>query len=213
MNSNRLSEWEKKGRLLPKVASGWLVVALGCGLALTAGEAARASSPRQEAMAPRGDYRIGAGDVLNIVVWRNEELTLTVPVRPDGWISLPLVNDVRVSGLTPMELQETLTEMLQEFVSQPVVSIIVAQVGSFHVSVLGKVRQPGRFLLSGPTTVLEVLAMAGGTDEFASTGDIVILRALETTYQRIPFDFPQAISSGGKNVNIDVRKGDIIFVP
>lgn len=181
------------------ILTGWL---------LLAGGAALAQEPPAE-----GDYRIGAGDALSIVVWQNQDLTLSVLVRPDGFISYPLLNDVKVEGFNPMQVQKILTERLAEFVTNPIVSVIVTQVGSFKVSVLGKVRGPSRFDLNAPASVLDVIAMAGGFDEFANKEEVVILRPLSTTYQRIPFQYSQAISAGGKSVNLMVKPGDIIIVP
>ena len=167
----------------------------------------------QTANQTQGDYRIGAGDVLDIVVWRNQELTMSVPVRPDGWISLPLVNDVRVAGLTPMQLRETLSEKLEEFISTPNVSVIVTQANSFKVSILGNIRSPGRYQLDGPTTVLDLLAMAGGFVEFSSAEEIYILRPRTETYKRITFKYSVATHAGGKSVNIPLKPGDFIIVP
>jgi len=168
---------------------------------------------RQADQPSEGDYRIGAGDTLNIVVWQNEGLSMGALVRPDGWITMPLLNDVKAEGLTPMQLQRALTDALAEYVSNPVVSVIVTQVGSFQVSLLGNVRGPGRYSLNAPASVLDVLAMAGGFGEFASKDDTYILRPLSSTYQRIDFRYSQAISAGGKSINIDVKPGDIIIVP
>ena len=161
----------------------------------------------------QGDYRIGGGDVVRIAVWQNQELTVEVPVRPDGFISFPLLNEIKVEGLTPMQLRRSVTERLQEYVSNPVVSVIVTQIGSFKVSVLGKVRGSSRFDLNGTASVLDVIAMAGGFDEFANKEEVYILRPLSTTYQKIPFQYSLAISTGGKAVNINVKPGDIIIVP
>ncbi|MGH9324152.1 MAG: polysaccharide biosynthesis/export family protein [Vicinamibacteria bacterium] len=177
-------------------------------LAAAASTAAGAQEPDSQ-----GDYRIGAGDTLNIVVWQNQELTLSVPVRPDGFISLPLMNEIKVEGLTPMQLQKAVTDRLTQYVTNPVVSVIVAQIGSFKVSVLGQVRNPSRYDLNGSASVLDVIAMAGGFGEFANKEEVFVLRPLTTTYQKIPFQYSQAISSAGKAVNFNVKPGDIIIVP
>ena len=161
----------------------------------------------------RGDYRIGAGDVLRIVVWKNPDLSFEVPVRPDGMVSLPLLNDVQAAGQSPMQLRDRLTGKLAKYVSTPEVSVIVLQVNSFKVSVLGKVRRPGRFELNGPTTVLDLIAMAGGFEEFASPEDMYVLRASGRSYERIPVKYSWAISAGGRPVNVDLRPGDFIVVP
>jgi polysaccharide biosynthesis/export protein len=124
---------------------------------------------------PPAGYQIGAGDVLEIAVWKNNELSREVTVRPDGMISLPLVNDVHAAGLTPTELRELLTKKLSEYVPSAEVSVIVKRVESYSVSVVGSVSHPGRFVLSSPTTALEAIAMAGGLNEFASRRSITVL--------------------------------------
>src|SRR5204862_870367 len=121
-------------------------------------------------------YVIGLGDVLDIAVWDNTQITRTVPVRPDGKISLPLLNDVQAAGLTPMQLRETLTTALSEYIPRSAVSVLVREVHSFKVAVIGQVKTPGRYELKDRATVLDVLAMAGGLTEYASRSRIVILR-------------------------------------
>ena len=167
----------------------------------------------QEVEQTRGDYQIGPGDVLDIMVWRNEDLALTVTVRPDGWISLPLVNDVRAAGRTPMQLRDALSEKLEEFISAPSVSVVVTEVRSFKVSVLGKVMSPGRYELDGPTTVLDILALAGGFDEFSSPEEIYVLRPMGETYKRITVRYSVATSAGGRMDNVSLKPGDFVIVP
>src|SRR5881409_565680 len=134
-------------------------------------------------------YRIGPEDTLLISVWKNEAITKTVPVRPDGMISLPLVQDVQAAGLTPMELRDALTKKLSEFMPSPEVSVIVTEVRSFKVSVIGEVAKPARYELKSRTTVLDVLAIAGGFNEFAKRKGVVILRPDGNVMKRIPFDY------------------------
>src|SRR5207249_4439847 len=110
-------------------------------------------------------YRIGPEDMLQISVWKNDALSKLVPVRPDGMISLPLLHDVQAAGLTPMELRDTLARKLTDFMPAPEVSVIVTDVRSFKVSVIGEVHKPARYELKGRTTVLDVLALAGGFNE------------------------------------------------
>lgn len=174
-----------------------------------------ASAPEEEPArsARAGEYRIGAADVLQISVWKNETLSRTVPVRPDGMISLPLVNEIRAEGLTPRELREVLTAELEEYVSAPEVSVIVEEVHSFAVSVLGEVKDPGRYELASRTTVLDMLAMAGDVTEFAARSRIVILRPDGDTMRRIPFDYEAISSADGVQANFFVQPGDIILVP
>ena len=125
------------------------------------------ATPASAPVAPT-DYRIGPEDVLAISVWQNAELSRAVPVRPDGKISVPLVNDVQAAGLTPMELRESLIAKLREFMPTAEVSVVVTEMNSFKVSVIGEVKRSERYRLRGPATVLDVLAMAGGFQDWAN---------------------------------------------
>jgi len=168
----------------------------------------------EESTPPQGgDYQIGAGDTLEIGVWKSPELSRTVTVRPDGMISLPLVNDVQATGLTPMELRQVLAKKLAEYVPSAEVSVIVAKFESFNVSVVGSVSKAGRFVLSSPTTVLEGIAMAGGLTEFASRRNIFVLRRDRNGSRRLPFNYNQATSGGDPAENFLLRAGDVIVVP
>lgn len=159
-----------------------------------------------------GSYRIGPEDVLDISVWKNLELTRRVPVRPDGMISLPLVNDVRAAGLTPSELRDTLTRQLEAYMPSPQVAVTVAEVRSFKVSVLGEVPFAGRHVLQSRATVLDALALSGGLKDFAARSRIVVLRSNGKGMQQIPFDYNKVVSGDGAQ-NIFLRPGDIILVP
>src|SRR2546427_3305686 len=155
------------------------------------------------------DYRIGIDDILDVAVWNVAELQKTVPVRPDGKISLPLVNDVVAAGLTPMELRDQLTSKMAAFVQNPDVSVVVREIRSLKVSVIGQVRTPGRYDIKGPATVLDALALAGGFTEFAARRKITILRSA----QRLHFNYDAAISSSNAKNNLLIKPGDIIVVP
>lgn len=158
------------------------------------------------------EYRIGPEDLLDVQVWKNSELSRTVPVRPDGMISLPLVNDIQAAGLSPTDLRQRITERLREFIPSPEVSVMVREVHSVKVAVLGAVRMPGLYEVKGPATVLDMLARAQGLTEFADRGRIVVLRQNGTTTTRIPFNYRQ-VTEGSDRDNYFVRPGDIIVVP
>lgn len=166
------------------------------------------------AVAHADEYRIGIDDVLDIAVWNVAELQKTVPVRPDGKISLPLVNDVVAAGLTPMALRKELTEKFAAFVHGPDVSVVVREIRSLKVSVMGQVRTPGRYDLTNPFTVMDALAMAGGFTDFAARRNITILRRTGETVETLRFDYDAATSKrgAGKN-NILIKAGDIVVVP
>jgi polysaccharide export outer membrane protein len=158
-----------------------------------------------------GDYKIGPEDVLDISVWKNDELSRTVPVRPDGKVSLPLVNDIQAAGLTPSRLRQELTRRLSEYVPSPEVAVIVREVHSAKVSVVGAVRSPGRYEVRSPATVLELIALAQGFTDFAARDRIVVLRQ-NGTPSRITFNY-RKITDGTDQDNFFVQAGDIIVVP
>jgi len=162
-------------------------------------------------------YIIGPEDVLDVAVWSNPDVSRTVPVRPDGMISLPLLNDVRASGLSPMQLRGWLTTALEKYMPSPLVSVIVREVHSFKVSVIGEVKTPGRYELRSRTTVLDVLAMAGGLSQYASRARITILRREGDQVREVPYDFEKITAKAGPRAaaqqNFCVQPGDIIVVP
>jgi polysaccharide export outer membrane protein len=157
-------------------------------------------------------YEIGPEDVLDISVWKSPELSRTVPVRPDGKVSLPLVNDIQAAGFTPSELRQQIVTRLTDFVPSPEVSVIVREVHSRKVAVVGAVKTAGRYELKGPMTVLEVIALAQGFTDFATRDRIVVLRQTGATTTRIPFNY-RKISEGAEQENFYVHPGDIIVVP
>ena len=158
------------------------------------------------------EYQIGPEDVLDISVWKNPELSRTVPVRPDGKVSLPLLNDFQAAGLTPSSLREQLVSRLSDFVPTPEVSVIVREVHSRKVAVVGAVKTAGRYELKSPMTVLEAIALAQGFTDFAARDRIVVLRQSGGTTTRIPFNY-RKIADGMEQENFFVRPGDIIVVP
>jgi polysaccharide export outer membrane protein len=159
------------------------------------------------------EYLIGPEDVLDITVWKNcPDLCRTVPVRPDGKLSLPLVNDVQASGLTPMDLRQHLTEQLAEYIPSPEVSVIVREVHNFKVAVVGAVKMPGDYEIKSQATVLELIARAQGLTEFANRDKIVVLRQKGAKTDRIKFNY-RKVAEGDDEDNFYVRAGDIIVVP
>ena len=181
-----------------------------------AGAAPAPSSPQggtPNAVVDPNEYRIGPEDVLLIAVWKNEALSQKQPVRPDGKITLPLLNDIMVAGLTPMELRELLTQKLAEYIPSPEVSVVVLEPLSFKVSVMGEVPKPGRFELRSRMTVLDVIALAGGLGQYASRTKIVVLRPDGKTQKRLPFNYNKAVSAGGEQENFYLQSGDIVVVP
>ena len=159
------------------------------------------------------EYLIGPEDVLDITVWKNcPDLCRTVPVRPDGKMSLPLVNDVQAAGMTPMDLRQHLTDQLAEYIPTPEVSVIVREVHNFKVAVVGAVKMPGDYEIKSQATVLELIARAQGLTEFANRDKIVVLRQKGTKTERIKFNY-RKVAEGDDEDNLYVRAGDIIVVP
>jgi polysaccharide export outer membrane protein len=171
------------------------------------------------------DYVIGPEDVLQVSVWKNDSLSRLVPVRPDGKISLPLLHDIQAAGLTAMQLRDKLAVALAEYMPNPEVSVIVNEVRSYRVSVLGEVQKPGVLQLKSSTTILEALAMSGGFRDFASPSKIVIFRRDDAGQtQKIRFNYNKAVGSsalinltGDKaasdDQNLVLKSGDVIVVP
>lgn len=177
------------------------------------GGLAEAQSPKTAESAALPGYRIGPEDVLQISVFSNEALSRTVPVRPDGMISLPLLNDVKAAGLTPMELRDSLMKKLVEFVPSPEIAVIVTEVRSFMISVIGQVSKPGRYDLKSSATIVDALAMAGGFKEFAARSRVVVIRSEAGAQKRIPFDYDKLGAPKNPQENFALRPGDIVMVP
>jgi len=201
----------------PAPVRGWkLLTRIGLALTLLAipapGFAQQGDAPPEPA--PAYEFTIGPADVLEIAVWQNALISRTVPVRPDGKISLPVIDDVQAAGLTPLQLQSNLTKALAGYMTTPEVSVIVREVHSFNVSVIGHVKTPGRYELTSRVTVLDALALAGGLSEYADRGGIVILRRSGARTEQLPFAYDKVTPGNGSKgqVNFFVQPDDIILV-
>ena len=157
------------------------------------------------------NYVIGPQDVLDISVWKEDQLTKTVPVRPDGKISMPLLNDVQAAGLTPTQLAGQITESLKKFVTDPQVTIIVREINSQRVYMLGEVARAGAYPLLPNMTVLQALSSAGGFTQFANVKKIYVLRVESGKQQKFPFNYKHALESPDENILL--KAGDTIVVP
>jgi polysaccharide export outer membrane protein len=173
------------------------------------GANAGAASAATKAADP--NYVIGPQDVLDISVWKEEQLTKTVPVRPDGKISMPLLNDVQAAGLTPTQLAGQITESLKKFVTDPQVTIIVREINSQRVYLLGEVARAGAYPLLPNMTVLQALSSAGGFTQFANVKKIYVLRVENGKQQKFPFNYKHALESPDENILL--KAGDTIVVP
>jgi polysaccharide export outer membrane protein len=162
----------------------------------------------------RSGYVVGVEDVLQISVWRNEELSVVVPVRSDGKISVPLVDDVQAEGLEAMEIKEVLTRELSEFITAPDVTVVVLEMNSRYVNVIGAVPRSGQIPLVKDLRVLEAIATMGGFALFANTGDIRIVRRQPDGGEiEFRFDYDAYIKGRAPGTNIVLRSGDMIIVP
>jgi polysaccharide export outer membrane protein len=182
-----------------------------------AGQAGKRTGNQPNAPSPKTvaeEYIIGPSDVLAINVWKDTELSRNVPVRPDGKISLPLIGELQVSGLTALKVQGLVTERLKEYISNPEVTVIVQEVKSRTYVILGKVAKPGSYELGKPTTVLEAIAVAGGFLEFAKAGKIYIIRPTASgASETLHFDYHKVIKGRNPQQNVELKSGDTIIVP
>jgi polysaccharide biosynthesis/export protein len=167
----------------------------------------------QKPVAQDPNYIIGPQDVLDISVWKESELTRTVPVRPDGKISMPLLNDVRAAGLTPNQLAAQITMSLKKFVTDPQVTVIVTQINSQRVYILGEVTRTGAYPLLPGMTMLQALSSAGGFTQFANRKKIYMFRTENGKQVKYPFDYKAVISGKQTEENVELKAGDTIVVP
>jgi polysaccharide export outer membrane protein len=194
----------------------WIALALVVMSVPARAQDAKAQAPGSEAKAsatPDPNYVIGPQDVLDINVWKEAELTRTVPVRPDGRISLPLLNDVQAAGLTPSQLSTELTTELKKFITDPQVTVIVTQINSQRVYILGEMTRPGAYPLLPGMTVLQALSSAGGFTPFANTKKIYVLRSESGKQEKFLFNYKAVVKGKNADQNIVLKAGDQIVVP
>ena len=163
----------------------------------------------------KGTYTIGAEDVLEITVWRNQDLSKVVQVRPDGRVSLPVIRDVTAVGKTPTQLADEITKKLKSYVQNPVVAISVQEVNSYNVFLLGEVVKPGKYALKSKTTLLQGITMAGGFTPIAARNQVVVFRFGENGngMELLSASYDDIVLRGGIKQNIELQAGDTIVVP
>jgi polysaccharide biosynthesis/export protein len=212
------------GRLAVVGACMYLLCAVlssSLGAQTAAGDAGRGNSPAKSAAPaepsaakPHDDsFVIGNDDVLAINVWKEPDISRSIPVRSDGKISLPLVGEVQAAGLTPLKLEKDIASKLKNYISEPEVTVMVQQVNSQKFNILGQVVRPGSYVIANSPTVLDAIALAGGFRDFAKQKSIYVLRQGASEESRIPFNYKEV--SQGKNMsqNIKLQPGDTIIVP
>jgi len=159
-------------------------------------------------------FVIGNGDRLSISVWKQPDLSRSLPVRSDGNISLPLIGEVHAAGRTPLKLEEEITTKLQPYLAEPEVTVIVEQINSEKFNILGRVAKPGSYPLVNPITVLDAIALAGGCRDFAKQKDIYILRRHpDGTESRLPFNYQEVIKGKNTAQNVELQPHDTVVVP
>jgi polysaccharide export outer membrane protein len=158
------------------------------------------------------DYVIGADDQLKITVWKEPDLSETLPVRPDGKISMPLLNDIPAAGLTPLQLKDSITEKLKKYISDPRVTVVVTAMNSQRVFVTGEVTHSGPMTLLPHMTMLQALSQAGFT-QFANLKAIYLLRTENGKQEKIPFNYKEVVKGNHPEQNIQLKPGDTIVVP
>jgi polysaccharide biosynthesis/export protein len=169
--------------------------------------------PPAPAVVVPGDYTIGPDDILSVVFWRDKEMSADVVVRPDGRVTLPLVNDVVAGGLTPEQLRDRIREEAAKYVEDPNVTVVIKQINSRKVFISGMVGRPGAYPLSGAITVLQMLSMAGGVNEFADDKKIIIMRAENGKQRALKFNLRDVKKGKNLQQNIELKPGDTIVVP
>ena len=170
-----------------------------------------AAAANAEANATAADYRLVPGDKLRIEVYKDPQISQTLQIRPDGKITLPLVGDVAAAGRTPVALRDSITTSLKEYITNPVVTVIVVEFEPQSVSVMGEVERPGPVPIKGKLSVLEALAVAGGFKDFANTKNITIRRPTASGVQIIRFNYRDAVKGEGKPLYL--QPGDLVIVP
>ena len=159
------------------------------------------------------DYLIGPEDVIEVIVWKEPELSRTVLVRPDGKISLPLIGDVKAQGFSSVELAHIIEQKLKEYIESPAVSVILKEINSPKIYILGKVNQPGMYYLRSRLTLLQAIALAGGFAEWAKKDKVIILRRVKGGDQRFEINIERIIKGKKNAQDIILQRGDRIIVP
>ena len=207
--------------------TAFVVIAVLAAVQVGAGQAPQSTAPPSTArpasatppanlpvgVAAPADFIIGADDVLTIVFWRDKDMSGDVGVRPDGKISLPLLNDIQAAGLTPEQLRQQITTAAAKLVEDPTVTVVVKEINSRKVFITGQVAKPGPYPLSGPTSVLQLIAMAGGVLEYADSKNITVMRTENGKPVAFGFNYKDVTKRKNMKQNIDLKPGDTIIVP
>jgi polysaccharide export outer membrane protein len=182
--------------------------------AQTSSVTSSATSSATSADKPHDDsFVIGNDDVLAINVWKEPDISRSIPVRSDGKISLPLVGEVQAAGLTPLKLEKDIADKLKNYISEPEVTVMVQQVNSQKFNILGQVTKPGSYVIANSPTVLDAIALAGGFRDFAKKKSIYVLRRSASGESRLPFNYKDVSQGKSMEQNVKLQPGDTIIVP
>src|SRR5260370_4271258 len=205
------------------VTAAWLAFAFGQPQEVREPAATETAAQKTEASAKSAtaslvalndaEYKIGPQDILRIDVWKEAEVSRAVPVRPDGKISLPLLNDVQAAGLTPMQLSGVIADGLKKYMNDPQVTVSVSEINSRRIYVAGEVTRAGAFPLLPNMTVLQALSSSGGFTQFARPKNIYVLRVEEGKQVKHPFNYKDVVSGKKPEQNVLLQPGDVIVVP
>lgn len=174
--------------------------------------AAAAPRPAGTVVTPPA-YVIGPTDVLTVMFWKDKEMSADVVVRPDGNISLPLLNDIHAAGLTPDQLRERIVAEARRFIEDPSPTVVVKEIHSRNVFITGQVEKPGPYPLAGSMTVIQLIAVAGGLKEYADGKKILVMRSENGTQMAYSFDYQELIKRKNLRQNIELKPGDTVVVP
>ena len=172
-----------------------------------------ADSPVINQVVSGGEYEIGPEDLLDISVWKEKDLQKEVLVRPDGWITFPLVGNIEAKGKTALQLQEEITQWLKQYIPNPVVSVSVKKIAGYKVFVIGRVNKPGDYVVGRYIDVLQALSLAGGLTPFAEEGNIKIVRKQNGKETILRFNYAEVKKGRRLEQNITLQSGDVIIVP
>jgi polysaccharide biosynthesis/export protein len=203
--------WAQAGNAVKKSNSAQLVPPV---MVAAADKDAGGSTLRSGGKSRDDGFVIGADDVLAVNVWKEPDISRAIPVRSDGRISLPLIGELQASGQTPRQLEQAIAKKLESYISGPEVTVIVQEIKSQKINILGQVARPGSYALNNTMTVLDAIALAGGFRDFAKQKGIYVLRQnVDGTQTRLPFNYKDVIKGKNANENVQLLPRDSIVVP
>ena len=202
-----------RARVTAAGVSGLLLVFLAACSSFQRGILTPPPPPAPPAPVLPSDYVLGVDDVIGVVFFGEKDLSVDAQVRPDGNVTLPLINEMRAAGLTPGQLREQITAAARKYLQDPNVTVVVRAMNSRKVFITGLVFKPGQYTLTGPTTVVQLIAMAGGLQEYADKDKILIMRTENGRAVSYPFNYDDILRQRNLPQNIELKPGDTIIVP